>query len=441
VPTLEYDPSDKQSILAYAEKLVGRTLREAIDGDATAAKGKGRFGAVLEEYYFGYKPNSRPEPDFAKAGLELKSTPSRQKGRKLRAKERLSLGMIDYMAIETETWEDSSLRKKNQYLLLVVYLYEPDKSFLDYTIKHVRLWEFPAEDLEIIRDDWERIIDKVRQGLAHEISCGDTLYLEAAPKGANSQDLTGQPHSPIKAMRRAFALKQSYMDAVIGGLENTQAIPSTLEGLRAGRSFEDLVCERFALYVGKSADAIADELGLSVKRGAKNFYAVLTKRILGVADEKSIQEFEKADLVVRTVRLKPNGVPKEDISFPAFDYRELVDQQWDESDLHACLSKRFFFVLYQLDKAGTPVLVGTRFWTMPVADIDGPARRCFDKTVGLIREDRAEYLPKKSDNPVCHVRPHGRDSRDLVPTPSGRLVCRKSFWLNGSYVAGQLKGM
>jgi DNA mismatch repair protein MutH len=436
---LPYDPGDRQSILQYAEKLVGCTLREAIGSRAAEAKGKGRFGGVLEEYYFGYKPNSRPEPDFPRAGLELKSTPARLTARKLRAKERLSLGMVDYMHVETETWENSSLLKKNQYLLLVVYLYEPDCHFLDYQIKHVRLWEFPAEDLEIIRDDWERIVEKVRLGLAHELSCGDTLYLEAAPKGANSRDVTRQPHSDRPAMRRAFALKQSYMDAVVSGLEATEGIPEALDDLRAGRTFEDLVHQRFERFVGMDADRIAVEVGATIKRGAKNFYSTLTKRILGVAEDKGIEEFRKADVLVRTVRLKPNGIPKEDVSFPAFDYCDLAEQEWETSDLQACLTRRFFFVIFQLDRDGTPTLIGTRFWTMPRCDMEGSARECFETTVDLIREDRAEYLPKKSDNPVCHVRPHGRDSRDVAPTPSGKMLCRKSFWLNSTYLAEQLR--
>jgi DNA mismatch repair protein MutH len=165
---------------------------------------------------------------------------------------------------------------------------------------------------------------------------------------------------------------------------------------------------------------------------------VLTRRILGAGDKDKIAEFEKADIQVKTMRLLPSGRPKEDLPFRAFDYCDLVQQDWESSDLREVLGKRFFFVIYQLDRDDVPTLVGTRFWTMPVNDIDGPARRCFDETQSRIEEDKANYLPKKSENPVCHVRPHGRDSRDVIPTPTGGLACRKSFWLNGSYIKDQL---
>jgi len=435
-----YDDSDPKSIEAYACRLIGKTLRDAINDlpESLVVGGKGKFGNILERYYFGYMPNSRPEPDFPKAGVELKSTPLKRQGKRLVAKERLVLGNIDFMTLDTETWEKSSLLKKSRLLLLVFYLHEDDKGPLDREIKIVRLWEFPEEDLAIIKSDWERIAAKVREGRANELSEGDTLYLGACTKAADSSVLKKQKNSSILAKPRAFSLKQSYMNAVINESLKLQSVAGAVEATKQGVHFEQLVHARFRPYVGKTADEIADELGVKIQRGAKNFYAVLTKRILGVDPERRIAEFEKANVHVSTVRLKPNGVPKEDLPFRAFDYCDLVQQHWESSDLRNELQRRFFFVIYQLDREEVPTLTETRFWSMPVSDIEGPARECFDETIHRIEEDRADYLPKKSENVVCHVRPHGRDSRDVVPTPSGKLSCRKSFWLNGSYIKRQL---
>jgi len=436
---LPYDPTDRASILAHAERLVGLSLREALGELPPAidfASHKGGFGNALERYYFGYEPNSRPEPDFAEAEIELKATPLKVVRKKLVAKERLVLGMIDYMTVVSEEWESSSFIKKNSHLLLVFYLHEADKDPRDYVIKIVRMWDFPAEDLEIIRQDWETIADKIRAGLAHELSEGDTLYLGACTKSSNSTVRRSQPNSSEPAKPRAFSLKASYVNTIIG---YTLALkPVAAVELAQGIRFEDAVAARFAPYVGLTADEIAHQLSLRTDPRPKSFYALLTKRILGLADDDRIAEFEKADILVKTMRLMPNGRPKEDISFPAFKYVELVEQDWESSELRSMLSKRFFFVIYQLDRKGVPRLMGTRFWTMPMRDVEQYARVCFDETVSRIREDRAEYLPKKSENPAVHVRPHGRDSHDVIPTPSGRLVCKKSFWLNGTYIKKQL---
>jgi DNA mismatch repair protein MutH len=396
---------------------------------------KGGFGTVLERHYFGYEPNSRPEPDFAEAGVELKATPLKRSGSRLVSKERLVLGMIDYMEVVSEEWESSTFLKKNSHLLLVFYLHEQGKDPRDFVIRIVRLFDFPPEDLAIIRRDWQTIVDKVKAGRAHELSEGDTLYLAACTKSSDSTRRRKQPFGE-PAKPRAFSLKQSYMNTVIQGAPAMKAIAAA-EVVR-GRSLEDVVASRFEPYVGKTADQIADLVGLKAKRHAKSFYALLTKRILGAGDKDRIAEFEKADIKVKTMRLLPNGRPKEDLPFRAFDYCDLVAQEWETSDLREVLGKRYFFVIYQLDRDEVPRLVGTRFWTMPVSDIEGPARRCFDETQSRIMEDKADYLPKKSENRVCHVRPHARDSRDTAPTPTGRLVCRKSFWLNGSYIKEQL---
>jgi DNA mismatch repair protein MutH len=440
---LPYDPTSRDSILEYAKRLIGHTLREVLDElppEIDFSGHKGGFGTTLERYYFSYEPNSIADADFPEAGLELKATPLKLvKGGALVAKERLTLSMIDYMTVESEEWESSSFLSKNSHLLLVFYLHEVGKDPRDFRIKIVRLWDFPEEDLEIIRQDWQKIVGKVRAGLAHELSEGDTLYLGACTKSSDSTKRRSQPHGP-NAKPRAFALKASYMNSIIadsiGPRHETRAVAKT--EVESGASFEEAIAARFSPYIGWPADDIAAHLGLRTTPRPKNFYALLTKRILGLKDDEVAAEFAKADVQVKTMRLLPSGRPKEDISFPAFSYTGLIEQQWETSDLRDALTKRFFFVIYQLDDTGTPRLIGTRFWTMPVEDVDSLARECFGETVFRIMEDRADYLPKKSENAAVHVRPHGRDSHDVIPTPSGRLVCRKSFWLNGTYIRRQL---
>lgn len=439
-PSLPYDPEDRDSIVAYAERLVGHSLRdvlESLPSKIDFSGHKGGFGTALERHYFGYEPNSRPEPDFADAGVELKATPLRRSGKRLVAKERLVLGMIDYMTVVSEEWESSSFLRKNAHLLLVFYLHEDGDDPRDFVIKIVRLWDFPEADLEVIRDDWEKIVAKVRAGRAHELSEGDTLYLAACTKGATSADRREQPFSAEPAKPRALSLKASYMNSIIADSLDRQSAVSADE-LRSGATFEDVVHQRFKPFIGLTADEIAARLGVRIQRGAKNYYAVLTRRMLGVAADKKVAEFEKADLVVRTVRLRPSGTPKEAVSFPAFDYCDLVEQRWEDSDLRDQLMRRFLFVVYQLDRQGVPTLLRTQFWTPPTHDVEVHARDCFEQTVALVREDRADYLPGSGDNEMCHVRPHGRDTHDLVSTPSGSLAVRKSFWLNQSYLAEQL---
>lgn len=71
------------------------------------------------------------------------------------------------------------------------------------------------KDFLIIKEDFRIIQDKVRRGLAHELSEGDTMYLGACRKGQKGDSLRRQPNSEIRAKARAFSLKASYMRTVL----------------------------------------------------------------------------------------------------------------------------------------------------------------------------------------------------------------------------------
>jgi len=396
----DYDPSDPASIEAYAKRLVGHCLRDMLPLDEQityqSGVGKGGLGDLVERGYFGINPGNISQPDFTEAGVELKTTPAKRVGKRLRAKERLVLQMIDYDVVCGENWENSSFRSKNELLLLMIYLWEEGRAPLDYVFKIARLWSPPEEDLEIIRDDWEAIVAKIRDGRAHELSEGDTMYLAACTKSSKGSDRRTQPYSDVPAKPRAFAFKASYMNSVIEESLTMQAAVSAHE-LRSGSTFEEAVHERFRPFVGMAASEIAEELGVRANRNAKAFYHLLTKRILGIQPDKKIAEFEKAGITVRTIRLRPDGVPKEAVSFKAFNYLDLIKQTWEDSDLREDLTRRFFFVIYQLDENDVPRLLRTQFWTPPIGDVDTYARECFETTVDLVREDKLEYLPRSAD--------------------------------------------
>ena len=149
----KYDSSSKSSILEYAKILEGKSLKDSC-GDIVISSNtnKGNFGTLLEEFYFGYKPNSNSEADFYEAELELKSTPLRQlKNGEWVCKERLVLNIINYLDIPYEDFLNSSFWKKNKNLLLVFYLWERELLPLDYIIDLVGIWDFPQKDLKIIQ--------------------------------------------------------------------------------------------------------------------------------------------------------------------------------------------------------------------------------------------------------------------------------------------------
>ena len=185
-----FDETDENDILRYASGLIRKSLSEVADLPDSELdrdrKGKGRLGNLVEKYYFGYEPNNNPEPDFPKAGLELKVTGLLSAApNPLKAKERLVLNMINFHEIVNETFETSSFYKKCQKILILCYLYDKSKLEVDQVFTENQfIFRLIEQELDVIKRDWELIQKKVRDGLAHEISEGDTFYLKANRKGA-----------------------------------------------------------------------------------------------------------------------------------------------------------------------------------------------------------------------------------------------------------------
>ncbi len=222
-----YDENNQQSILEYAKKLEGITLREVLSDEAISnidseflEKGnKGRYGQKIEKYYFEYQTNTRSSSDFP-CGLELKATPLRYLvNGNLTPKERLVCNIIKYKEIIHESWESSTFLDKNSDTLIIRYIDPIDKSIsqLDYEIFDVQIFNIfdNDNDAKQFEEDWNVIVNKIRNCKAHLLSESDTKYLGACTKGSTAlKSFRQQPCGP-KAKQRAFSFKQQYMKELL----------------------------------------------------------------------------------------------------------------------------------------------------------------------------------------------------------------------------------
>ncbi|ELY2011310.1 DNA mismatch repair protein [Flavobacterium psychrophilum] len=461
---LQYNPSDKNSVIEYAKKLKGKSLRQVCDAKVLehSYSGKGNFGQVLEKFYFGYEPNSLAEADFAQIGMELKSSPLKQlKNDEFRSKERLVLNIINYVNVVNQNFENSDFFKKNASILLIFYLHQAGFDILDYLIKLVDEWSFPSTDLEIIRKDWELITKKIADGKAHELSEGDTFYLGACTKGANALSVRKQPFSEIPAKQRAYSFKQGYVNHIIASIANEnkgiygKLIPNVQVAKK--QTIEEIVVSKFKPFYGKTEEEIIKILKIDINIKAKSFHANLTKAILGIELDKEIEEFEKAEIIVKTVRLKENDLPKEDISFPNFKYEEIVNQEWEDSDFKDILEHKFLFVFFQFENEKL-ILRKVKFWNMPYLDLI-EVEKVWTKTKQIVakgeivkeiktnkkgKEIRFTNFPSKKFSSISHVRPHATNALDTFELPKkDKLTKQKEytkhcFWLNNTYVKNEI---
>ncbi|PKK94379.1 MAG: restriction endonuclease, partial [Tenericutes bacterium HGW-Tenericutes-5] len=204
-------------LLSYIKQFNGKPFKEFdINKRLDNSRNKGSLGQIVEEGIFGYEINSDSRPDFEELGIELKVTPiKKNKDGTFSSKERLVLNIINFNEEYKHNFETSSFIKKSKKMLIIFYLYEDSISPKDFKIIDSIIYEFGGDDLSIIQDDWNNIIEKIKNGEAHKISGSDSFYLEACTKGATAaSSLVKQPFSNKLAKRRAFALKGSFMTSV-----------------------------------------------------------------------------------------------------------------------------------------------------------------------------------------------------------------------------------
>lgn len=466
----EYDKTNPLSIENYAQKLIGKTFQDVIDADereqpmlvretssygvaevSEGKRNKGNLGQIIEERFFHYACNNDARPDFHEAGVELKVTPYKVGANgKLSAKERLILTMIDYFSVVNEEFETSHMWNKAQLILLIYYLYEKEVPInLDYRIDYAKLFTPPEQDIKIIKHDFEVIVEKIRTGKAHELSEGDTMYLGAATKASTSQDRRRQPFSDEPAKPRAFSFKNSYMTYVL----NTYIVPGkdTYEPIIQSEttdSFEDYVVQRIDKYSGESVSELCNVFEINVEKKPKNLEALLAYRMLGIKGNHA-EEFEKANIVVKAIRIGKNNKIKESMSFPTFKFKELIEEEWEDSTFGNYLREtRFLFVVYKFDENDVLRLRGCQFWNIPYTDLEGDVRTVWEKTKTVLQEGLKVTLvngvhrnnfPKATENRVSHVRPHAQNANDTYELPDGRPFPKQCFWLNNTYILSQLE--
>ena len=451
--TIQYDIKSAKSIFEYSKGLLGKTLRDFVWENYEPKKGKGSLGQMVENIFFLLETNSNPAADFSEAGMELKCTPlKKSKQDEYLIKERLVCNMINYCEVVKEDFEHSHFYLKCQLMLLLFYLHHSNCDNLDLEFIFSVLWKLPEKDLLIIRHDYEVIIDKIKQGKAHELSEGDTMYLGACRKGQKGESLMKQPNNPdVDAPRRAFSLKMAYMRTVLdyvvqsgkNAVSNVAGVQSELVSTKALRlhSFDDIILSRFKPFLNMQFEKIAKRKKVNISNNPKNKFALVANAIASSTKCSNVnrsEEFLKAGLTMKTIRVQANGIIKEAMSFENIDYIEVAEcEDWYDSRLYELYSSRFMFVIFKEQNTGKEdyVLDDVFFWTMPQSDLK-LAEEYWNhiKTNVLTDHISEEYWWKGTDKKKFHVRPKAQKATDLAPTPNGKGAKKFCYWFNNDYV-------
>ncbi|MFL2098310.1 Sau3AI family type II restriction endonuclease [Marinilactibacillus psychrotolerans] len=470
-----------------AKDAVGKTLYEL--NDYKSVEGTKNSVGDLFEKWFGKSKDSSSKPDMEEAEVELKATPFKKlKNGKLSAKERLVLNIINYNSIVNETFLDSHFLYKNGKIEIAFYEYLDNVPKDEWTIQEAVFYEMSKNpvDFEIIRNDWEKITQYVKDGKAHELSESLTNYLAPCTKGASSRSVRTQPFSSVPAKQRAYSLKAGYMTSILRkhvfGDEVSESIIKDRFELKV-KSIEEIVLERFAPYKGWTIEKLKRYFKIDNDSYQLNYQIAacilnLNGKFGGSDAFSKVEEFEKASILVKTVKFNENNYNKESMSFPSFKFKELSEETWVSEDgepsaewHNFLLDTRFLFFVVKTEN-GQDVFKGIKFFTIPDEDLQGPIRAVWEDTVHKLNSGVELKAVKrgdgirinnnfisKSDDMICHIRPHERCSdytengkyADKLPVkaawinkPEGskyseQWMTKQCFWLNNNYIKEQVK--
>jgi DNA mismatch repair protein MutH len=422
----DYRTATKEEIETEARSFVGKLLVDLQPAIApmipSSPNTKGVVGRLYEAS-FGIPQNSIAGPDFPGAGIELKSVPILVVGGEPRAKERISISMIDFNALAMQTWDAADVRKKLDRMLMIFYGWEPLQPIARFKTLATGVWAPDESTLRTIRADWERIRELVASGRRVEVSESLSSILGAATKGAGHGSTS-----------RAWSLKQPFVGWLYREMTGSEPLPAPTSAADPAAAFENMVLALLQPHIGRTFESLAEATG-RVGKGGKAAVPSIVRSLIGERSSGRSGDFARFGVEVKVVPVNSRGGLVERMSFPAFVHEELVFETWPNSDLLGRLNRLLIVPIHR--EKGAP-LAETRlgrafFWSPTPSELEGIASE-WEIVRSLIQAGRAKDLPRASETEFVHVRTHGRDSLDREPAPGGLDVTRKSFWLNDRYV-------
>jgi DNA mismatch repair protein MutH len=390
---------------------------------------KGYVGAHVERY-FGVAANNEAGPDLLHLGVELKAVPMRRLKRRAAysAKERTFITQIHYPTVIDQMFELSPLDTKSRRTLYVFYEWDRDRLTAETPVLTTYMHDRDEAALDMLRRVHWHVRREVRAGRAHLLSEGDTPGVGAATKDTGGR-WVGQPFGTELARRRGFAWKAAYTTELFRSIDTGPV--RVLGGL--GSLLRDAE-ERTAFYRGRSIGELRDELLPGRSDRWKSLTGAVARRVLGSTTTAEPAAYRRFGLLVRAVRLGVDGRPWEAASFPAIDFRDVAEEEWESSPLVEQLRSILLVVFHDPRKVVTEAVLDRVVHWRPTDEDVATMREEYEIFRRYIARSRPDLAPTEAQTRILHLRPHGSDGSDKVPLPDGTLYRRSSFWLNKSYL-------
>jgi len=212
-------PENLPALLARCHQIAGLTLGQLAaqlqqELPDNLQREKGIVGQLLE-LALGASAGSKAEPDFPHLGVELKTIPVNQQGQPL---ESTYVCVAPLTQVTGLVFEESWVCRKLQQVLFVPILAERTIPLAQRQIGSAFLWRPDAEQFQLLKQDWEELMELISLGGLAQIRGAHGKVLQLRPKAANSKALTqgiGSSGEPVLTLPRGFYLKASFTRQIL----------------------------------------------------------------------------------------------------------------------------------------------------------------------------------------------------------------------------------
>jgi DNA mismatch repair protein MutH len=450
-------------ILESAKRLKGKALVDLLpEGFHIDKRNKGSVGNLIERFGFGIENNSISGPDFIKEAIELKVLPLKRTSKGLIIKERTKICSINYRTLPQEVWHTSHAKFKLNKILFIFYIHSDDVR--DAIIKDYFLYKIESDE-KTLKDDWDKTVSYVSNGRAHLLSEGMANYLAPSRSGTGGLDESGVPKDLVpqyndfepRALKRAFSLKPTYTTSIFQERVLNKVFTPLSEIQFVGRVEEvvPFVIKKLNTFEGVKLSEFARLHGLELKEG-KSRSAQLIRTALGlVGSHENVLEFNRLGIKFKTAPVATNTMmPFEAMSFPVVPFRQVIEEDFWESDIIGQMSEIIVIPLLRGNREdlGGDEIIGKAFFLrleeseLEMIEEEYESYRIFFKEleVRLRNEGKTNALQfwerefiRSTQTKIIHMRPH--TTKGNYDESIGNLEkVKHSFWFNKSFIKDKL---
>lgn len=208
-----YTPENLQELQQRCQQIRDKSIGHLADElqiqvPANLLQAKGWMGQLLE-LYLGATGGSNAIHDFPELGVELKTIPVNTNLKPLESTYVCTVNLNETAL----NWHDSWVYNKLKHVLWVPVLATKELPINERKILTPFLWKMDAKTEDILRTDWEELMEMMVLGNGAKITAKYGTFLHIRPKAANSKvliDYQDNDGNRTKIVPKGFYLRPNF---------------------------------------------------------------------------------------------------------------------------------------------------------------------------------------------------------------------------------------